>query len=312
VNPSRAAAPVRSSLLLTGASGFVGQRVLRLLTQSSHPEVRLLLRDPSPFGTPGALPPGWRTVRGTLERPEDWAAQLDGVDTVVHLAAATGKVRRKAQFDVTLEGTRRLLQLARDAGARRFLFVSSIAVCYRDRPHYHYAEAKAAAEAEVSRAGLDGLIVRPTLVLGPGSPLLASLRRLALLPIPLLFGKGTQPVQPIHVDDLAALLLAALQLSHWGGQVIPAGGPERLSVADLMQRIRAAARRDQRRFLHLPLGPTRALLAALEPLLFPVLPFTAGQLAFFANPTVAEPNSLPAQLPVPALGIGAMLGEPAS
>lgn len=94
--------------------------------------------------------------------------------------------------------------------------------------------------------------------------------------------------------------------------MIPAGGPERTTVAGLMQRIRAAAQGDPRRFLHLPLGPTRALLGALEPVLFPLLPFTAGQLAFFANPSVAEPVPLLAQLPAPARDIAAMLGEPVS
>jgi nucleoside-diphosphate-sugar epimerase len=238
-----------------------------------------------------------------------WSGQLEGVETVVHLAAATGKVRRQEQLEVNLEGSRRLLELARRAGVRRFLFVSSIAVTYRNRPYYHYAETKAAAEALVCNAELDWLIVRPTMVLGPGSPTVTSLRRLARLPVPLLFGKGDQLVQPIHVDDLARMLVAALALERWGGRLIETGGPETVTLEALMARIRAADNQPARRFRHLPLGPVRMLFGSLEPVFFSLLPFTAGQLAPFANPSVAAPDPLLAQLPAPSLGIAEMLGE---
>jgi nucleoside-diphosphate-sugar epimerase len=296
-------------VFLTGSSGFIGRSVVRRLARSGHPDVRLLVRAPLPRPDDDATPSGWRRLEGRLEQPGSWASQLQGVETVVHLAAATGKVSRKAHFRVTLEGTRRLLELCRDAGVRRFLFVSSNAVTYRDRPQYHYADAKAAAESLVRAARLDHLIVRPTLVLGPGSPLLASLRRLALLPVPLFFGSGEHAVQPIHVEDLAELLAGALSLSSWQGRAITAGGPERIRIADLMSRIRAAARGDRPHFRHLPLELTRTVLGLLEPLLLPLLPFTAGQLAFFANPSVVEPDPLLIQLPAPTRDLAAMLSE---
>ena len=61
--------------------------------------------------------------------------------------------------------------------------------------------------------------------------------------------------------------------------------------------------------LHLPLRPTRELLSLLEPVFLPLLPFTAGQLAFFANPTVASPDPLLARLPAPTRDVAAMLND---
>ena len=246
-------------------------------------------------------------IGGDLADAAPWRAALAGVDTVVHLAAATGKVRRTDHFEIIRNGTRRVLEAAQAAGVRRVLYVSSVAVVYRDRPYYHYAQAKADAEQLVGTSGLDYLIVRPTLVLGPGSAPLAGLRRLALLPIPLIFGSGKPLVQPVHVDDLARLLAAALKLPRWGGSAITVGGPDTVSLDQLLLRIRATARPDGRKPVHLPLAPARLVLSLLEPILLPLLPFTAGQLAFFANPAVAEPHPLLAELPVPTLGLAEML-----
>ena len=296
-----------SPLFLTGASGFVGNRLLRLLMQSGHSDVRLLTRNPAQLKAIPALPRGWQILVGDLADSAPWSAQLRGVETVLHLAAATGKVPRRTHLAVTVDGTRRLLAEAARAGVRRFLYVSSIAVCYRERRHYHYAEAKAAAETLVREAsGLDGLIIRPTLVLGPGSTLLASLRKLALLPLPVVFGDGRQPVQPVHVDDLARVLLATLALPEWNQRVITVAGPEAVSIEALLCRIRAAEKPGAR-VVHLPIGPVRALLALLEPVLLRFLPFTAGQLAFFANPSLPPPEPLPAGLPEPMLPLDAML-----
>src|SRR5262245_23084112 len=138
-------------LFLTGASGVVGRRVLGLLEQRQHPQVVVLARNPSRLRD-APLPRGWQLLVGDLSDPAPWSARLRGVDSVLHLAAATGKVPRKTHLEVTVQGTRRLLAEAERAGVRRFLCVSSIAVGYQDRRHYHYAEAKAAAEALVRQA----------------------------------------------------------------------------------------------------------------------------------------------------------------
>jgi nucleoside-diphosphate-sugar epimerase len=292
-------------LFVTGATGFVGRRFLNRLPPDLPADVRCLTRHPEPpTGTAR-----WQAVPGDLARPDTWIERLVGCETVLHLAAVTGKATPATFQAVNADGTRVLLESARQAGVRRFILVSSIAAGFTDQRHYPYAASKAQAEQAVLASELDTLIIRPTMVLGPGSPVLTGLARLATAPRGVVFGSGRLPVQPIHVDDLAELLVATLSLRPLGRQVFDAGGPEVLDLNTLIARIRKARGGTAGSLVHLPLGPIRGLLALLEPVLFGRLPFTAGQLASFANPGTAGPEPWPATLPRPKLGLDAMLSE---
>jgi uncharacterized protein YbjT (DUF2867 family) len=298
-------------IFLTGATGFVGRRVARLLAAGGFTDVRLLSRDPGALTTAAGLPAQWRVVRGDLANPLAWADHLEGVDTVLHLASSTGKVRGHVHFSVIGDGTKRLIDEARRVGVPRLLHVSSVAAAFANRRYYLYADAKTAAEAVVRESGMEWLIVRPTMVLGPGSPVLAGLRKLATLPLPVVFGDAKNEVQPIDVDDIARILVAALDVRPWNGATLTLGGPDVVTLAELMSRIRLDALGGKGsgtlRFVHLPLGFFRELLGMAEPLLFPVLPFTAGQLATFANPSVAEPHPMSSKLPAPRVRLAEML-----
>ena len=136
--------------------------------------------------------------------------------------------------------------------------------------------------------------MRPTAVLGPGSPTLASLRRLASAPIGVLFGSGQTLVRLLNVAPL-------------GGRTIELGGPDRLTMGDLLRRLRREATGREGPWLRVPAAPLRRFLALVEPVLFPVLPFTAGQLASFVNDGCARPDPLTTQIHCPSRGVGEML-----
>lgn len=294
-------------VVLTGAGGFVGRRVLEGLAAAELAGVRCLARRPEHLAA--LVPPlsGWRYLPGDFTDPEACRTLLAGAETVLHLGALTGKASRRAYHEINARGTETLVRAAREAGVSRFILVSSVAVGFAERPHYHYAASKEVAERAVAASGLDYLVVRPTMVFGPGSPVQAGLRRLATLPVALLFGKGEVLVQPVHVDDLARLLVAALELRPLGGGVITVGGPDRVQLRELLIRLRRAATGRVGPVLRLPLEPLRALLAWLEPIALGLLPITAGQLATFANDGVAA-APLPPGLPQPRRGLDAMLG----
>lgn len=292
---------------MTGASGFVGQHVLHVLAEAAYSDVRVLTRDVARV----VLPAGWRAIRGSLETPDAWASALAGVQTVLHLASPTGKARKGEYFETIVDGTRVLLDRASRAGVPRFLFVSSCAAGFTHRRYYHYADAKLEAESLVRASALETLIVRPTMVFGRGSQVLTGLLKMAMLPRPAVFGSGQHAVQPIAVEDLAELLVAALALPRWGAEVITAGGPDTLTMDALLLRIRAAAdpSRSAPSVMHLPLAPARELLGLLEPLLLPLLPLTAGQLATFANDGRSAPHPLLAALPQPRVNLAQMLAS---
>lgn len=272
------------SLFLTGADGYLGTHLLERMDPSRFEKIHCLTvaggrRSPAPNIT---------YVRGDLLDPRSYAGFLRGCDTVLHMAAVTGKAPREAYFRVNRDGTKALLDSSRAAGVSRFLFISSIAAGFRDQTRYYYAQSKREAEECVKTSGFDYLIVRPTILMGPGSPVLASLSKLAGAPVMPVFGDGSARVQPVSAADLATFLLDTILGGPLGNRVVEFGGPEAMTIEDLLLKIRRIRFGKPRRVVHLPAAPVAAILGALEKVFLPVLPLTAGQLASFTNDGTAQ------------------------
>lgn len=281
------------ALFITGGSGFIGREVLRLLRREGAGRVTCLTRRPAALAAEVPPLPEWQYLEGSLDEAPSYRAALPAGGTVLHLAAATGRAPAAEHRAVNVEGTRRLLECSGGSGVRRFVYVSSIAARFTDQRYYPYARSKAEAEALVRSSALDYVIVRPTMVLGPASPVLAGLRRLALAPLGVVFGDGHPRVQPIHVADLADLLLrVARETLPVEPRTVEAGGAEALPIGELIRKIRIRARGRPGPILHLPLTPLRDLLAAVEPVLGGILPLRAGQLASFVNDGTAALHPL--------------------
>jgi len=295
-------------LCLTGASGFIGRRVLTQLAAAGARDVTLVLRDPARL-TPGAARPLWRLVRADLS---DRAIATDAIvpgAVVLHLAAATGTANAAQMQRLNVEATGRLLAAAAAAGARHFVFVSSVAAGYSDQRWAEYPQSKARAERIVTAGGVPYTIVRPTMVFGPGSPNQRGLERLATLAVPLLPGQGDVRAQPIHVSDIANVLLyvAALPAAVQGH--IPVGGPSVVTMRELFAAMRRARGLAPRTPVTLPLGALRSSLALLGAIAGPLLPVSAGQFVVFANDAVAEAAAPAVTLPIPQVSLEAMLAE---
>ena len=284
--PTRTSLEMTGSIFLTGPTGYLGSRLLsRLAEDSSRRFVCLCRRKPADSQS-GSI----EFVQGDLLARESYAGAIAGCDTVVHLAAATGKHGPAEYLRVNRDGTQALVAEARRAGVKRFLHVSSIAVKFLDKSRYPYAQSKEQAEAIVVKSGLRWVIVRPALILGKNAPGLKSLSRLASLPVVPVFGDGRALVQPIFVDDLAECLAAILKEDRFECETIEIGGPEVLSIEALLLSIRRAQGGRGSPVIHLPARPIAACLGWMEPFLRPLLPFTAGQLASFANAGTIDPD----------------------
>lgn len=275
-----------NAIVVTGAGGFVGRKLVSLLCEKGLTVIGI-----GRSAAPSDWPSGARWIQADLAEPQRYEAALKGAQCVAHLAAITGKARRQAYVRGNVEATRALIDATVRASVPRFVFVSSIAAKFADRRHYHYAESKRAAEALVRQAPLASVLVRPTMILGPGSPIEASLAKLARMPVSPIFGDGRRLVQPVDVDDVAEAVAAIVSGSDFRSDLIELGGPERYDLCELYRRLRTAhAGLGAPRFVSAPLSLSRMLLAALEGPLLPVLPLTAGQLATFANDGLADPH----------------------
>ena len=280
---------MRESLFITGATGFVGRRFVEKLELGRYRRIVCLGRT-----RPAAVPPNVEFIvefiQGDLSDTAAYSAALAGCEAVVHLAAATGKTRPETYFQVNLEGTRALVGECRRAGVKYLLYISTIAAKFTNQHRYYYAQSKRRAEEIVSRSGLEYTIVRPTIVLGKGSPVLVSLARLANLPVIPVFGNGRALVQPVSVDDLAGCLAAILEDPAFAGSTVEIGGPDILSIEELLVKIRGAGPGGAR-VVHLPARLIAGCVGMLEKVLLPVLPFTAGQIASFLNDGTVEADA---------------------
>ena len=169
-------AKMTGSLFVTGGSGYIGRHLLRSLDSHRYSKIVYLSR-----AAPASAPSG-EVIRADLLEGSAYAEALKGCDTVLHMAAVTGKSRPAEYFRVNREGTRMLIGECCRAGVRRFIYVSTIAVKFRDQHRYYYAQSKCQAEELVRSSGLQYTIVRPTMVMGKGAAVMEGLSRLACAP----------------------------------------------------------------------------------------------------------------------------------
>jgi UDP-glucose 4-epimerase len=194
---SRHAVPSVTSIMVTGASGFMGRAVVTAFAQRGDAVRAAVRRPPQP-----ALADGVEVVQHPdLAQPIDWRPLLAGVDQIVHLAgiAHVGRDVAPALYDrVNHLATAQLAAAAAATGIKHFVFVSSIRahsgpaadhiLTERDAaaPTDAYGRSKLAAEAAVRAAGVPFTILRPVLLYGPGvKGNFALLSRAAASPLPL-------------------------------------------------------------------------------------------------------------------------------
>ncbi|MGI8612050.1 MAG: NAD-dependent epimerase/dehydratase family protein [Sphingomicrobium sp.] len=196
-------------LAVTGATGFVGSRLLDAAAADGH-QVSALVRRP----VPPRASVDW--VSGSLEQPGALEQLVASADAVIHVAGVISG-RTAADFDRSnVDGTKAMLHAAKAGGAKRFVHVSSIAA--REPELSLYGASKAKAERLVASSGLPFAIVRPPAVYGPGDRETLELFKMAKLGIVLLPPEGRLSL--LHADDLARLLLKLAASGAPGGLTI--------------------------------------------------------------------------------------------
>jgi NADH dehydrogenase len=279
-------------IFITGGSGFVGSQLLERLGEISLQPIYCLTRQPDNIIKESLGRNHIEIIKGDLFDVETYSAYLARCDTVIHLAAVTGKAGREAYFRVNSEGTKVLIEACEKAGVKNFLYVSTIAVTYPDKSRYYYAQSKEQAENTVMNSSLNYTIIRPTIVIGKDSAIWKSLSGLASGTIIPMFGDGTTKIQPIYVDDLVGCMLGILKEKEYQGQVLELGGPEITSFDQFASSIHNARTSNQARFIHLPLKPITMILSMLENFAYSLLPVTVGQLSAFGNNGTIQMNKL--------------------
>lgn len=252
--------------LLTGAAGFVGRVLVRRLA-AEHRTLRAAVRSASTELPAGAAP----VAVGEIGPNTDWTRAVDGADAVVHLAARvhmTGEDAASAlpRFRaVNTAGSAALARAARNAGVRRFVFVSTTTV-YGDRslgrpfdessptaPATPYAQSKLEAERELADllggSATELVVLRPPLVYGPGAKgNFARLVRLVRRGVPLPLASVQNRRSLLFVENLVDAIVRALDHPAAAGRTYVVSDGEDLSTPALIARLAAALGRQPRLF----------------------------------------------------------------
>jgi len=270
-----------STILVTGARGFVGSHLLPALIDAGH-RVVALARSPAAGENildrlPAAQRPSVDVRLGDVTRPETLAPALAGVDAVVHLVAIPRDFKAGAELRlVNTEGTRAIVVAMQQAGVRRIVHMGAMGVV--DDPNLHYASSKAKAEALVQASGLDWTILKPSLQFGEGDGffnIVAALVRISpgIVPVP---GNGDARFQPIHAGDVAAVTVRTLADPTTVGQVFELGGPRYWTYREITREVLTALGK-KRAILPMPVVLIRLVAGTAELVHIP-FPVATGQL----------------------------------
>jgi nucleoside-diphosphate-sugar epimerase len=259
-----------SQILITGASGFVGQALAPVL--APHHRVVVATRRASPM-------PGCEfQVVGEIGPETDWSDALQGIECVVHLAGLAHVTGEDTAFQrVNCAGTLRLAEAAQRAGVARLVFLSSVKVngeatsvkpFHEDDPPHPvgpYAESKWAAEQGLARvasqSGMEIIILRPPLIYGPGVKAnMLALLRLCARGVPLPFGAVDNRRSLLYLGNLVDAIRQTVEApTRHGCRTYLLRDGEDISTAALIRTLAKALGRTPRL---LPV-PSRWLAAAL-------------------------------------------------
>lgn len=218
------------SVLVTGASGFVGRHLLERLASRGH-RVRAVCRGGAPRDVPSLPEVTW--LAADLRDPDAVSGLAAECDVVAHLAGVHRARDGESFRGIHVEGTRNLLDEAVSSGVERFLLLSAQGVGAHE---HEYFRTKMEAEREVRAARVDAVVLRPSLVYGPGDRLLTGLSRwlraLPLVPVP---GGRAGAYRPVDVEDLTDALSQAVERSDLLGRTFELVGPDRLTLRELLE-----------------------------------------------------------------------------
>jgi len=245
-------------LLLTGATGSVGSRLLPLLLERGE-DVRCLVREPRRLGARRVDVQIALGDLGEMSDPYLVRQALRGVDTVVHLAATIRDQPPHRIEELNGLASVRLLRAAERSGVRRFVFFSALDAAPAQRTRFF--RAKWLAESAVAASELETTVFAPSIVYDRSDPWVTLLRRFSFLPVMPVSGSGRARFQPLWAADAARCVVAALER---GGRArYELAGPETLSYDEMSDLVSRVAGRP-RPLVHLPLPLVRSGLIALR------------------------------------------------
>ena len=224
-------------ILITGASGYVGNNLVRRLVALGEP-VRAMVHSPAKAAARLAdVRDRVEIVRGDVMQPDTLAAALDGASAVVHLVAIAIERGDRTYERINTQGTVNMVNAAQTAGVRRFINMSQNGA--DSASPFRFLASKGRAQDYVAASGLDWTALRPSVIWGPQDEFANVQARLIKL-TPLIFpivGNGQALFQPVWVGDVVEAAVRSLHDDATIGHEYWLGGPEVLTYEAIVRRV---------------------------------------------------------------------------
>lgn len=276
-------------VVVTGASGYVGEQVCRTLTQGGHEVVGISRHQPRAFS------PEVRWKLGDA-RTMNLADAFQGCEAVVHLIGIIREIpAQQVTFDAMhVEVTQRVLNAIKEAEVPRLVHMSALGTKPGATSRYH--QTKWRAEELVRQAALAATIMRPSLLFGGSPPFFGTLTDLARLPTVPVPGDGMTLFQPVSREDVAQFVLGVLTDQDSVGRTFEMAGPERFTLNQLIDLMARRLGRPKPPKMHLPLSLV-GMISRLSSIL--PIPITPDQLAMLTEANVTDDTAWQRWVPHP-------------
>ena len=246
------------TVLLVGGTGHLGPEFIRLLAGSGR-EPRVLTRDPA--RARASLGDGLELIAGDVRDPASLAGPLAGITTVISAFSGFGDPNGPGTRAIDRDGNVALIRAARLAGVEHFVLLS-VTQASPDHP-MELMRSKFAAEKALKASGLTWTIIRPALYMETWLDVAAG--PLTQTGRTRVFGRGDNPLNLVSVRDVARFVELALVDPGLRGTTLEIGGPENVSMNQLLATVERVAGRSGR-IDHVPVPALRVMSALLRPL----------------------------------------------
>ncbi len=280
-------------ILVTGAGGFSGSRIVaRLAQQGAQVRAMAHSRDSAQSRLPSQ---GIDVIIADTTRPETLGPALEGVETIIHCAFITADRKPGPgvnYYETNTTGTRNLIAAAKDAGVKRLVELGGLGT----QPGHpgSYMETRYLADEAIKQSGLAWSILGPSVQFGKGAAFFHGLADL-ITSMPLVtpvVGSGNQRFQPVWVEDVVTCILKmAQEPRNYDGKVIEVGGPEIYTYNGILNILMEAL---GKRRIKLP-GPIpiARLAASAMAALLDKPPITPAAIELFEFENTATLDSIP-------------------
>lgn len=222
-------------VLVTGASGFIGQRLVGALLRGGH-RVVCASRHPRPAPDHAAGCEALAVDFAAVPSADWWVPRLAGIDVVVNAVGILREQRGQTFQALHALAPIELFRACERAGVPFVLQISALGADAQASSRYHLT--KKQADDALRGSTLRSAIVQPSLVYGPGGASAAMFNGMAVLPLLALPRGGDMLVQPVHVDDVVDGVLALVQAQPAGAPTLAFVGPRALTMREFLAQLR--------------------------------------------------------------------------